>query len=145
MLIGGKEGLSCLYFAEVLGDRELLTLVEASIKRFAVASHMLDGVGDWREDLDTVRKTTPTLGLGVTRDEKPVDPVELRPARPLPSPQKLAEPCVSPHLWEPLSCSTHRAAAAKASAEKSMDFYPFDRRPGALRHLRAAAQLEKGN
>ena len=36
------------------------------------------------------------------------------------------------------------AAAAKAAAQKSQDYYPGARRPGAIRHLRAAERLLQG-
>ena len=36
------------------------------------------------------------------------------------------------------------AAAAKDAAKKSQDYYPGARRPGAIRHLRAAERLLQG-
>jgi hypothetical protein len=39
-------------FTEVLGCRDLLVPIEASIKDLAVASQLLDDMGDWREDLE---------------------------------------------------------------------------------------------
>jgi hypothetical protein len=39
-------------FAEVLGRRDLLAPIEASIKHLAIASQLLDDMGDWREDLE---------------------------------------------------------------------------------------------